>query len=293
MNAPPVDDDPHSLHPSPPDDDDASNRNPPLCIVEDDAPAVLDLHLPPHFEEEEELPELSPQQQDALQQCFQQMVGPLDPVAGPPSSLALPFSTLTSGRKKVFEKTTLQAHVCCLSAESQVPPLITMLHQDPKFHQVRNWMYAYRLRVGEDMVVGYADGGEQGSGERLLRRGGRDVFRIVGFGGIWTRICSSDCLYCEKENENDSSPAIGKSCGFLIGLGGRLIREVAMRCADCWRRVVVDGIMCARSIRLPFVRGGSIRLPLCVPDLFVSGRFLMSPICTWWIFSLPLVGEEF
>ncbi|CAD7961986.1 unnamed protein product [Amoebophrya sp. A120] len=113
------------------------------------------------------------------------------------SSLSLPFSTLTSGRKKVFQKTILQAHVCCVINEEQIAPVMAILRQDNKFRNVRNWIYAYRIREvlphqeeilmmqqkmrtngvqgkeqDEDFYnttrTGYEDGGEQGAGGKLL-----------------------------------------------------------------------------------------------------------------------------
>eukprot|EP00392_Amoebophrya_sp_AT5.2_P002647 g2652.t1 len=172
-------------------------------------------------------------QENALKQKFEAMVGPLASsgsqilAAGTRrpgidhdqnSSLAIPFSTLTSGRKKVIANSTLQnngnpnglvlgpggrwmvpggprprnstsgggscpgggtilqAHVCCVLSEEQIAPILAILRQDLKFRNVRNWIYAYRIRnrsPGDDIhgpaiSTGYDDGGEQGAGGKLL-----------------------------------------------------------------------------------------------------------------------------
>lgn len=58
-------------------------------------------------------------------------------------------------------------------SEEQVAPVISIMQQDDKFKTVRNWIYGYRIirkaKSGRFKYhQGFNDGGEQGSGQRLL-----------------------------------------------------------------------------------------------------------------------------
>jgi hypothetical protein len=104
-----------------------------------------------------------------------------------PSSLSLPFSTLTSGRKRVLEKTSVfQAHVCCITDQKQVSPVLQIMQQDSKFRKVSNWIYVYRVNTGgisaskpSQILEGYQDSPQtRGAGAKLLHLLGHQTLKL-------------------------------------------------------------------------------------------------------------------
>lgn len=105
-----------------------------------------------------------------------------------PSSSTDPLQTLTSGRRRDVKGGSLQAHLCVISAQSDVSFVMEAFHSAAAFQGVVSWCYAYRLLlpqsqqrlplVQEDEVVtsvsagsvleGFEDGLDEGSGTKLL-----------------------------------------------------------------------------------------------------------------------------
>lgn len=86
-------------------------------------------------------------------------------------AMALPMSTLTSGKRKTYpNRSTFQAHVCCVMHPSQVPHVLQTLQASPHFQSVRHWPYAYRIISPFDgqSHEGSDDGEDCGAGERML-----------------------------------------------------------------------------------------------------------------------------
>lgn len=86
-------------------------------------------------------------------------------------AMALPMSTLTSGRKRTYpNKSTFQAHVCCVMHPSQVPQVLETLGASPHFRTVRHWPHAYRIISPFDGQTheGSCDDRDSGAGEKML-----------------------------------------------------------------------------------------------------------------------------
>lgn len=99
-----------------------------------------------------------------------------------------PLQTLTSGCRRDVKGGSLQAHICVISAQSDVSFVMEAFHTAAAFQGVVSWCYAYRLLlpqsqqrlplVQEDEVVtsvnagsfleGVEDGLDEGSGTKLL-----------------------------------------------------------------------------------------------------------------------------
>lgn len=86
-------------------------------------------------------------------------------------AMALPMSTLTSGKRKTFSnKSTLQAHVSCVMDPLQVPRVLETLKVGSQFGTVRSWSYAYRIISPFDgqLREGSCDDDDPGVGEKML-----------------------------------------------------------------------------------------------------------------------------
>lgn len=87
------------------------------------------------------------------------------------NAMALPMSTLTSGKRKTYpNKSTFQAHVCCVMDPLQVPQVIESLQNSAHFKSVRSWTYAYRIISPFDGQTHEAsqDDTDIGAGEKML-----------------------------------------------------------------------------------------------------------------------------
>lgn len=87
------------------------------------------------------------------------------------SAMALPMSTMTSGKRKVYpNRSTFQAHVCCVMDPEQVPRILDYLQKSAPFVSVRSWPYAYRIISPFDGQVHLDsdDGEDPGAGEKIL-----------------------------------------------------------------------------------------------------------------------------
>eukprot|EP00913_Durusdinium_trenchii_P029657 g27797.t1 len=85
--------------------------------------------------------------------------------------MALPMSTMTSGKRKVYpNRSTFQAHVCCVMDPEQVPRILDYLQKSAPFVSVRSWPYAYRIISPFDGQVHLDsdDGEDPGAGEKIL-----------------------------------------------------------------------------------------------------------------------------
>lgn len=98
-------------------------------------------------------------------------------VSSPPTDLlsedamALPMSTLTSGKRRTYaNKSTFQAHVCCVMDSLQVPRVLEMLQASPHFQSARHWPHAYRIISPFDKQTheGSDDDSDPGAGEKML-----------------------------------------------------------------------------------------------------------------------------
>lgn len=86
-------------------------------------------------------------------------------------AMALPMSTLTSGKRKTYpNRSTFQSHVCCVMHPSQVPHVLQTLQASPHFQSVSHWPYAYRIISPFDGQTheGSDDGEDPGAGEKML-----------------------------------------------------------------------------------------------------------------------------
>mmetsp|Transcript_2513 Transcript_2513/g.4036 ORF Transcript_2513/g.4036 Transcript_2513/m.4036 type:complete len:572 (+) Transcript_2513:75-1790(+) len=86
-------------------------------------------------------------------------------------AMALPMSTLTSGKRKTYpNRSTFQSHVCCVMHPSQVPHVLQTLQASPHFQSVSHWPYAYRIISPFDGQTheGSDDGEDAGAGEKML-----------------------------------------------------------------------------------------------------------------------------
>eukprot|EP00930_Biecheleria_cincta_P025513 TRINITY_DN18160_c0_g1_i1.p1 TRINITY_DN18160_c0_g1~~TRINITY_DN18160_c0_g1_i1.p1 ORF type:complete len:511 (-),score=82.65 TRINITY_DN18160_c0_g1_i1:224-1756(-) len=87
------------------------------------------------------------------------------------NAMALPMSTLTSGKRKTYpNKSTFQAHVCCVMDPLQVPRVIESLRESAHFKSVRSWTYAYRIVSPFDGQTHESseDDNDVGAGEKML-----------------------------------------------------------------------------------------------------------------------------
>lgn len=86
-------------------------------------------------------------------------------------AMALPLSTLTSGKRKTYpNRSTFQAHVCCVMHPDQVPHVLEVLQGNEHFRSVRHWSHAYRILSPLDgqAYEGSHDDGDDGAGEKML-----------------------------------------------------------------------------------------------------------------------------
>lgn len=87
-------------------------------------------------------------------------------------AMALPMSTLTSGKRHTYpNRSTFQAHVCCVMDPLQVPHVVDSLRASPHFGSARHWPHAYRIISPFDGRTreGSDDGGDPGAGEKMLQ----------------------------------------------------------------------------------------------------------------------------
>lgn len=97
------------------------------------------------------------------------MVPPADLLSS--DAMALPMSTLTSGKRRTFpNKSTFQAHVCCIMDPLQAPRVLEALKRSPQFKTARSWPHAYRIISPFDGQVheGSDDDDDFGAGEKML-----------------------------------------------------------------------------------------------------------------------------
>lgn len=86
-------------------------------------------------------------------------------------AMSLPLTTLTTGKRRTYpNRSTFQAHVCCVMHPSQVPRVLETLRSNPHFGTVRHWPHAYRIISSTDgqIVEGYGDDGDTSAGEKML-----------------------------------------------------------------------------------------------------------------------------
>mmetsp|Transcript_7848 Transcript_7848/g.18165 ORF Transcript_7848/g.18165 Transcript_7848/m.18165 type:complete len:465 (+) Transcript_7848:57-1451(+) len=87
------------------------------------------------------------------------------------SAMALPMSTMTSGKRRTYpNRSTFQAHVCCVMDPLQVPRVLESLQTSSHFKSVRSWPYAYRIVSPFDGQVHMEsdDDNDPGSGGKML-----------------------------------------------------------------------------------------------------------------------------
>mmetsp|Transcript_43616 Transcript_43616/g.79487 ORF Transcript_43616/g.79487 Transcript_43616/m.79487 type:complete len:527 (+) Transcript_43616:93-1673(+) len=85
--------------------------------------------------------------------------------------LALTMNTLTSGRRRTYpNRSSFQAHVCCVMSLSQVQLVLQILRSNAQLATARHWPYAYRILAPEHggMLEGFEDDGNEGAGEKML-----------------------------------------------------------------------------------------------------------------------------
>ncbi|CAE8614847.1 unnamed protein product [Polarella glacialis] len=101
------------------------------------------------------------------------------------NAMALPLSTLTSGKRKTYpNKSTFQAHVCCVMDPMQVPRVLESLQSSPQFKSVRSWPFAYRIISPLDGQTheSHDDDADAGAGEKmqgLLKRMGLENLLLM------------------------------------------------------------------------------------------------------------------
>mmetsp|Transcript_52100 Transcript_52100/g.151386 ORF Transcript_52100/g.151386 Transcript_52100/m.151386 type:complete len:452 (-) Transcript_52100:71-1426(-) len=86
-------------------------------------------------------------------------------------AMALPLSTLTSGKRRTYaNRSTFQAHVCCVMDPQQVAPVLETLRSNPSFQSSRSWPHAFRVISPFDRQTheGCDDDGDVGAGEKML-----------------------------------------------------------------------------------------------------------------------------
>lgn len=86
-------------------------------------------------------------------------------------AMALPMSTLTSGKRRTYpNRSTFQAHVCCVMDPMQVPRVLETLQGSPHLSSAGSWPYAYRIISPFDGQTheGSNDDNDLGAGERML-----------------------------------------------------------------------------------------------------------------------------
>ncbi|CAE6919315.1 impact [Symbiodinium natans] len=86
-------------------------------------------------------------------------------------AMALPMSTMTSGKRRTYpNRSTFQAHVCCVMDPLQVPRVLESLQKRSNFKSVRSWPYAYRIVSPFDGEVHMEseDDNDPGAGGKML-----------------------------------------------------------------------------------------------------------------------------
>merc|ERR1719362_2310908 len=62
------------------------------------------------------------------------------------NALSLPLKSFTSGRRRTYDnKSTFQAHVCCLTDPQLAPCVAEVIRTEPRFASARTWPYAFRV----------------------------------------------------------------------------------------------------------------------------------------------------
>eukprot|EP00439_Symbiodinium_sp_Y106_P065493 s3511_g10.t1 len=105
-------------------------------------------------------------------------------------AMALPMSTMTSGKRRTYpNRSTFQAHVCCVMDPLQVPHVLESLQKSPQFKSVRSWPYAYRIVSPFDGEVHMEseDDHDPGAGGKMLgllkRMGLENLLLIISHWG--------------------------------------------------------------------------------------------------------------
>mmetsp|Transcript_5510 Transcript_5510/g.20812 ORF Transcript_5510/g.20812 Transcript_5510/m.20812 type:complete len:556 (+) Transcript_5510:163-1830(+) len=94
---------------------------------------------------------------------------PADPLSD--DAMALPMSTLTSGKRRTYpNRSTFQAHICCVMDPLQVPRVLETLRSGPHMQSARHCPWAYRILSPFDGQVheDFDDDGDSGAGEKML-----------------------------------------------------------------------------------------------------------------------------
>lgn len=133
-------------------------------------------------------------------------------------AMALPMGTLTSGRRRLYpNKSTLQAHVCCVMDPLQVPHILETLRGTPQLASVWRWPLAYRIisPFGGDVHEGFDDDDDHGAGEKML--------------GLLKRMGLENLLLVVSRWDN----------GHALRLGGELFRCVIEQCKELLRELQV------------------------------------------------------
>lgn len=87
------------------------------------------------------------------------------------TAMALPMSTMTSGKRKTYpNRSMFQAHVCCVMDPEQVPKIMESLQKSPHLSSVRSWPHACRILSPFDGQVHVCseDDEDPGAGEKIL-----------------------------------------------------------------------------------------------------------------------------
>lgn len=89
------------------------------------------------------------------------------------TAMALPMSTMTSGKRKTYaNRSMFQAHVCCVMDLEQVPKIMESLQKSPHLSSARSWPHACRILSPFDGQVHVCseDDEDPGAGEKILGR---------------------------------------------------------------------------------------------------------------------------
>lgn len=87
------------------------------------------------------------------------------------TAMALPMSTMTSGKRKTYaNRSMFQAHVCCVMDLEQVPKIMESLQKSPHLSSARSWPHACRILSPFDGQVHVCseDDEDPGAGEKIL-----------------------------------------------------------------------------------------------------------------------------
>lgn len=87
------------------------------------------------------------------------------------TAMALPMSTMTSGKRKTYKnRSTFQAHVCCVMDPEQVPKILDSLQKSPHLASASSWPHACRILSPFDGQVHVCseDDEDPGAGEKIL-----------------------------------------------------------------------------------------------------------------------------